>query len=290
MDPHHRNGYTPRRCRTLQEQPSARTAVTVPALLCSAASGPGDRRRHPGRSLAPLERRTAGFAVTGQLWAGIRVVHRDRPLRAITIMYVATNCLDNGLVVMLIPLWAREGGHSAALAGLVLSAAGGAAVCSALAAAWLGAQLPRKTAYLTGVIISGPTRILVLALDCPPAVVIAVYTIAGIGSGIFNPVVRTVMAEVAPAGLRGRVYALIDAISWISIPFGGLLAAATVSAAGLTGTLWAFGIAYLLAVLHPTRRVTWQPMRSAPAAIPAPRRSPDPGATGRDRSPQWSVP
>jgi MFS family permease len=59
-----------------------------------------------------------------QLWVGIRVVFRDRSLRAITVMYVATNCLDSGLLGILIPLWAREHGYSATFVGLMLSAVG----------------------------------------------------------------------------------------------------------------------------------------------------------------------
>ncbi|GGN38137.1 MFS family permease [Actinoplanes campanulatus] len=224
-----------------------------------------------------------------QLWAGVRVVFRDRPLRAITIMYIVTNCLDSGLIVILIPLWARENGHGATFAGLMLSAAGGAAVCSAIAAAWLGARLPRQTAYLVGVIISGPTRIIVLALDCPPTVIIVVYAIAGVGSGIFNPALRATIAEVAPAELRGRVFALVDALSWIGLPIAGLFATTAVSAVELTGTLWAFGIAYLLAVLYPVRRITRHPALSVVAAIPAPRRHREPGTTSRDITPQWST-
>lgn len=177
----------------------------------------------------------------------MRAVFADRPLRAITILYTVTNALDHGLIVILDPLWAREAGRSAAFVGLVLSVAGGAAACSALAVAWLGARLPRQGAYLAGVLLSGRTRMIVLALDCPPTVVVAVYAIAGVGSGLFNPPLRAVIAEVAPTGLRGRVYALVDAISWVGLPFAGLLASTGVSAVGLPGTLWAFGMAYLLA-------------------------------------------
>jgi MFS family permease len=222
-----------------------------------------------------------------QLWSGVRVVFRDRPLRAITIMYIVTNCLDSGLIVILIPVWARDNGHSATFVGLMLGAAGGTAVCSAIAAAWLGARLPRQGAYLAGVIISGPTRILVLALDCPPTVIIAVYAIAGVGSGIFNPAVRSTIAEVAPAELRGRVFALVDALSWIGLPIAGLLATTTVTALALPGTLWTFGIAYLAAVLYPARRITRPAARPVAAVTLAPRRHPEPGATNRDITPQW---
>ncbi|MEU8658461.1 MFS transporter [Actinoplanes philippinensis] len=256
------------------------------SLLFSVASALAWRIRLADRRAAASEPDTSYLR---QLWAGVRVVFRDRPLRAITIMYIFTNCLDSGLIVILIPLWARENGHSATLAGLMLSAAGGAAVCSAIAAAWLGTRLPRRAAYLAGVIISGPTRIIVLALDCPPTVIIAVYAIAGVGSGIFNPALRATIAQVAPAELRGRVFALVDALSWIGLPMAGLLTTTAVTSVELNGTLWAFGIAYLLAVLYPARRITRHPARSVVAAIPAPRRHREPGTTSRDITPQWST-
>jgi MFS family permease len=150
-----------------------------------------------------------------------------------------------------------------------------------MAAAWLGDRLPRRTTYLTGVLISGPTRLIVLAIDCPPTLVLAVYALAGIGSGFFNPAVRSTMAEVAPTALRGRVFALVDALGRIGLPAAGLLTATSISAAGLTGTLWLFGTGYLLAVLYPARHITRNPARQAlpipgPGADPS---SPPPTAT-----------
>jgi MFS family permease len=139
------------------------------------------------------------------------------------------------------------------------------------------------------VIISGPTRIIVLALDCPPTVIIAVYAIAGMGSGLFNPALRSTMADVAPAGVRGRVYALVDALSWIGLPTAGLLATTTVTVLTLPGTLWTFGIAYLAAVLYPARRITRPAAHPVAAAALTPRRRPEPGATSRDITPQWTT-
>jgi MFS family permease len=254
------------------------------ALLFTAASALAWRIRRAARP--PVTTEPGSYM--RQFWAGVRAVSADRPLRAITIMYVVTNALDHGLLVVCVPLWARETGRSAAFVGLVLSVAGGAAVCSALAVAWLGARLPRQAAYLVGVLISGPTRMIVLAMDCPPAVVVAVYVIAGIGSGLFNPPLRAVIAEVAPAALRGRVYALVDAISWVGLPFAGLLASTGISAGGLPGTLWVFGIAYLLAVLYPARHISRQPARSATVSLPPPKR-PEPGSPSRDVAPHWST-
>jgi MFS family permease len=118
------------------------------------------------------------------------------------------------------------------------------------------------------VLISGPTRLVVLALGWPPEAVIAVWALAGIGSGLFNPILETVQVESVPAEMRGRVLTMINALAWAGIPLGGLLGAFLLTTTGLPAALWVCGAAYLAAVLYPGHRLTWHP-QPAPAAVPA---------------------
>ncbi|WIM99483.1 MFS transporter [Actinoplanes oblitus] len=192
-----------------------------------------------------------------RLRTGTAFLRRSRPLRALTAMFVVTNLLDQALMAVLLPVWARAGGYGATVVGLALSTVGLASIASALASAGFGARLPRRATYLIGVLSSGPTRIVVLALGLPPQVVIAVYALAGIGSGLFNPLLETVQVELIPAPLRGRVQTLISAWAWAGIPVGGLLGAALLNAGGLDTALWICGLAYLVAVLRPAWRMDW---------------------------------
>ncbi|WP_232344604.1 MULTISPECIES: MFS transporter [Actinoplanes] len=224
-----------------------------------------------------------------RLRTGAAFLRGNSPLRALTAMFVVTNLLDQALMAVLLPIWARAGGHDATVVGLALSTVGLASIASALASAGFGARLPRRATYLIGVLSSGPTRIIVLALGLPPEAVIAVYALAGIGSGLFNPLLETIQVELIPAPLRGRVQTLISAWAWAGIPVGGLLGAVLLSAGGLNLALWVCGIAYLAAVLRPAWRMDWSlpslpplPEPSLPR-VPAPRRP-----TGR-RSPRLRI-
>ncbi|MGX6601708.1 MFS transporter [Micromonosporaceae bacterium Da 78-11] len=193
-----------------------------------------------------------------QLRAGTRFLRHDASLRAIVIMYVITNFLDSALLVMLVPVWAQTHGYSAALVGLLSGAFGVCAVLTAGLAAWIGPRLPRRAVYLIAIIISGVSRYIVLAVDASPAVVIAVFAVAGLGSGAACPIIQAVELERIPEHLRGRVQTLIAAWAWAGIPAGGLAAAGLLTL-GLPTALWICGIAYLAAVIYPVQRVTWQP-------------------------------
>ncbi|AEV83530.1 hypothetical protein ACWT_2911 [Actinoplanes sp. SE50] len=192
-----------------------------------------------------------------RLRTGTAFLRGSAPLRAVTAMFVVTNLLDQALMAVLLPVWARAGGHDATVVGLALSTVGLASIASALASAGFGARLPRRATYLIGVLTSGPTRIVVLALGLPPEAVIAVYALAGIGSGLFNPLLETLQVELIPAALRGRVQTLINAWAWAGIPVGGLFGAVLLSTGGLRTALWICGTGYLAAVLWPVWRVDW---------------------------------
>jgi MFS family permease len=229
----------------------------------------------------PRDREAHGYAA--RLREGARFLRRHTGLRSLAVMFTVTNLLDQALISVLLPVWARTGGYSAAVIGLALSAAGAASVCSALLTAWIGARLPRRATYLAAVVVSGPTRLVVLALGWPPEAVIAVWVLAGVGSGLFNPILETVQVESVPAEMRGRVLTLINALAWAGIPLGGLTGAFLLTTAGLPAALLICGAAYLTAVLYPGPRITWHPrVKPGPATaaalrerIPRPRPAPE---------------
>jgi hypothetical protein len=64
----------------------------------------------------------------------------------------------------------------------------------------------------------------------------------------------------------GRVRTLVSAVAWSGIPFGGLVGAAIITLAGITGALWIVGAGYLIAVLLPGFRPEWAQMRKAEPA------------------------
>ncbi|MEU4235993.1 MFS transporter [Actinoplanes sp. NPDC026619] len=223
---------------------------------------------------AHRRRQSASGGYLQQLREGADFLHGDLSLRAIVAMIVASNFLDQAFLTVLLPVWARDHGQGAELVGLAISAFATASVGTALIAAWIGNRLPRRYTYLLGFTISGVSRLVVLACGAPAPVVLAVFAVAGLGSGLVNPIITALTYERVPVMLHGRVNTLITAWAWSGIPFGGLAGAALLSAAGLTASLWCCSAAYLVTVLRPGWRVQWhrQPTertRAAPA-VPSP--------------------
>jgi MFS family permease len=219
---------------------------------------------------AHRRRQTGPGGYFAQLREGADFLHADTSLRAIVAMIVASNFLDQAFLTVLLPVWARDHGLGAELVGLAISAFATASILTALVTAWIGNRLPRKTTYVIGFTISGVSRLVVLACGAPAAVVLAVFAVAGLGSGLVNPIISALQYERVPVALHGRVNTLITAWAWSGIPFGGLAGAALLSAAGLTASLWCCSFAYLYAVLRPGWRVQWhrQPERARPAPAP----------------------
>jgi MFS family permease len=68
--------------------------------------------------------------------------------------------------------------------------------------------------------------------------------LAGLFSGVLNPIIYTVAYEQVPARLRGRVFGTMRAGAWASIPLGVLLGGVVVEAVGVSGTLLGIGLLY----------------------------------------------
>nr|WP_281171479.1 MFS transporter [Actinoplanes globisporus] len=194
-----------------------------------------------------------------QLSEGAQVVRRDRTLVCLALMFAITNWLDQALLILLFPLWARTRGHSPALVGTAISAAGATATLTALATAYIGYKLPRRATYLCAATVSGATRFVVLAAGFPAPAVVTVYAIAGLGSGLMNPLLDTVQLERIPPPVRGRALTLIGAVAWIGIPAGAITAAALIATFGLTLALWICAVLYLGATLFAGWQVSWHP-------------------------------
>ncbi|WP_239117769.1 MFS transporter [Paractinoplanes ferrugineus] len=219
---------------------------------------------------AHRRRQIADGGYVKQLREGAAFLHSDTSLRAIVAMIVASNFIDQAFLTVLLPVWARDHGLGAELVGLAISAFATASVGTALLAAWIGNKLPRRHTYLIGFTISGVSRLVVLACGAPAPVVLAVFAVAGLGSGLVNPIISALTYERVPVALHGRVNTLITAWAWSGIPFGGLAGAAMLSAAGLTTSLWCCSFAYLVAVLRPGWRVQWHRPPDRSRAAPAP--------------------
>lgn len=234
----------------------ARTLWVMALLFAAASTISASNHRALQQPDEVASAAVEGRAYRRQLRAGMSFLRQEPSLRAIVAMYVITNFLDSAFLAMLVPVWAQAHGYTAGLVGLLSGAFGACAVLTAGLAAWIGPRLPRRSVYLAAIIVSGVSRFVVLALDAPPAVAIAVFALAGLGSGAACPILQAVELERTPEHLQGRVQTLIAACAWAGIPFGALAAAALLDL-GVPAALWICATAYLAAVLYPAWRVTW---------------------------------
>ena len=189
-------------------------------------------------------------------------------LRAMVGMLAATNLLDQAFMSVLLPVWAKESGNGPTAIGLVVSVFAATSIVAALVAAAVAERLPRRQVYLIGFVIGGIPRFVAMAAGVPLWAVLGVLAVGGLGSGFINPIIGAVTYELIPIGLLGRVKTLAQAVTWAGIPFGGLVGAGLVTAAGLTPALWVVGGLYLVAIVVPGMSKEWAGMRKqqAPAA------------------------
>ncbi|KRB70048.1 MFS transporter permease [Kitasatospora sp. Root187] len=189
---------------------------------------------------------------------GVRFLRGEPLVITVTALFAATNLLDAALSSVLLPVWARESGHGPSAIGLVAGAMGVTALGGSLLAAVYAARLPRRPVFLTGFLIAGAPRFLVLALDLPLWLVTAVFAASGFGAGFVNPIIGAVLLERIPRPLLGRVRAIRDSVVWAGIPVGGLLGGLAASAAGPTLVLTVAGLGYLLVTLFAVLRPEWR--------------------------------
>ncbi|MGW2379746.1 MFS transporter [Streptomyces lincolnensis] len=186
---------------------------------------------------------------------------RGEPLLLTVIVMVGiTNLLDAAISSVLVPVWAMESGNGPTAIGLMGGVMGAAGVGGSLIAALVAHRLRRRVVVLTGFLLAGAPRFLILALDAPLGVVLAVFAVSGFGAGFINPVLGAVLVERVPRRMLGRVNALGDSLAWAGIPLGGLLAGVAVTAAGLVPVLLVGGAAYFLTTNLAGLRREWREM------------------------------
>ena len=89
---------------------------------------------------------------------------------------------------------------------------------------------------------------LTMATGPPLPVALAALGIAGLAAGPINPLLFTMLTEIVPIRLRGRVFGAVRAGAWASIPLGVLVGGVLVSAIGFARTFLIIGVTYAVVV------------------------------------------
>jgi MFS family permease len=211
----------------------------------------------------PVGTRGSYFA---ELREGFDFIRRDALLVGIVVMITTTNLLDAAWSAVLLPVWTRQAGFDAALLGLLFAVMSAASIAGAAIATATGERLPRLTVYTVAFLLAGLPRFAVFAIEAPLLAVFVTLAVGGFAAGFINPIVNAVIMERIPAAMIGRASALVGALAWALIPFGGLVGGALIAVVGLAPTLWLTGLAYVAATLLPLARRSFRSFGSRPGA------------------------
>ncbi|MFI2366858.1 MFS transporter [Streptomyces sp. NPDC018833] len=201
-------------------------------------------------------------AYRGELREGYAFLLRSRLLLGAVLMVMLTNGLDQGWSSVLLPVHARENLGGARDLGLLVAVFGGCALLGALLYAAVGHRFPRRVLFTVAFILCGLPRFVVAALVDGTAPLVGTMAVGGLGAGMLNPILTTMMYERIPDGLRSRVASTTTAGVLMTTPLGGLAAGYLIERSGLVATLLVLGGLYFLATLAPAVFPSWRELNA----------------------------
>ncbi|MFF5705415.1 MFS transporter [Streptomyces sp. NPDC012794] len=233
----------------------AASALLVSAFLRGVPAAEPQRTRE----------RPSFAAYRAELAEGWRFLIHSRLLMGITLMVMTTNGLDQGWSSVLLPVHGREDLGGATTLGLMVSLFDGFALLGALLYGAWGERFPRRAVFAGAFLVSGATRYVVAAVTDTPLPLAVTMALAGLGAGVLNPILTTVVAELVPEDLRSRVSSVSMAGGELAMPMGGLAAGLLVDGFGVTTALLLFAAVYLLATSAPLLFPAWRGLNAKPS-------------------------
>ncbi|KOU23188.1 MFS transporter permease [Streptomyces sp. WM6372] len=230
-------------------------SFAVSALLVSAFL-----RGVPAAEPQPVTGKISFAGYRAELVEGWTFLTRAPLLLGITVMVMMTNGLDQGWSAVLLPVHGREALGGATAVGLLVSVFGGFALLGALLYGVWGERFSRRAVFTAAFLLCGAPRYAAAALTDTPLPLAVTMALSGLGAGMLNPILTTVLYERIPEELRSRVSGVTTAGCELTMPLGGLAAGLLVDGFGATRALLLFGGTYLLVTLSPLVFPAWRTM------------------------------
>ncbi|MFF4322056.1 MFS transporter [Streptomyces sp. NPDC001568] len=202
-----------------------------------------------------------------ELAEGWAFLTRSRLLLGVTVMVMVTNGLDQGWSAVLLPVHGDETLGGPTTLGLMVSLFGGFALLGALLYGMWGERFPRRAVFAVSFMLCGGTRYVVAAFTDTPLPLAVTMALAGLGAGVLNPILSTVVYEQVPEELRSRVSSVSTAGAELAMPMGGLAAGLLVDGFGVVPALLLFGGVYVLTTLTPLVFPAWRGLDRSPSGI-----------------------
>ncbi|MFC7218511.1 MFS transporter [Streptomyces polyrhachis] len=201
-----------------------------------------------------------------ELREGFAFLRRTRLLLGIVLMVMATNALNNGWAVVLLPLHARQDLGGSVDLGIISGIAAAGSVAGALLYGRVAHRFPRWPVYTAAFLVCGAPRFVLAALVPELAPLAVMMAFSGFAAGTLNPVLGPVIYETVPEELRSRVGSVTTAGVLSAIPIGVLGSGLLTGAAGLDTALWVLGGIYLAVTACPLVFPVWRTMDRRPPA------------------------
>ena len=156
--------------------------------------------------------------------------------------------VSSGLVLPVLPLWAKDLRVSYQLIGLVLSGQGIGMLLGDLPAGVLARRLGQKRAMLLGVACTALSTAALFWVRSVPAALLS-RLLAGFGTALYGVARHAYVAGAVSSGSRGRAISLFGGLMRIGRFVGPLAGGVVAAAYGLPATFLAYGIVGVLALI-----------------------------------------
>ena len=220
---------------------------------------------------------------------GYRVVIRDRPFVRLAVINIAMIAVGWGVFTWIMPPYARdELGAGSSLIGLLLFANALTVVLAQIPVAKLS-EGRRRTATMAIAALTFTAGCLLVVgadlvrFDYAIAALVTASIVVGVGECFYTTVLMPLVADLAPAALRGRYMAVIGLSWWVGLALAPTLGTQLLSVSPAAALLASAGVALAAGVsvltlereLPPAIRLTPRPdspprkdhRRFAPAAV-----------------------
>jgi MFS family permease len=185
--------------------------------------------------------------------AGIAFVRRTPLLRASLLGTATFNVFNTAFWALLVLFATEELGLGSGAIGLALGIGALGSVLGSALAKRLNARIGLGNALIASFVLAPLPLVLVPLASGPPAVSMALLTIAefvsGIGVMVLEVGLYSVQAALIPDGLRSRVWGAILLVNWGVRPLGALGGGLLAGAIGLRPTIWVATVGGLAGVL-----------------------------------------
>lgn len=217
----------------------AATFAVSAALVALFVSSPG--RRDGGVSdISEAASGERGAGVAGYfagLAEGARFVTKRPLVLSLVLVVTFVNMIDEPLVSVVLPVYAKTHWGSAVGLGLLLGAVGAGALAGTAAFGTFGYRLPRRSTFLVAIFAGGGIEYLALLSSSSLALAVAAFALGGFLFGPLDPIFSTVLQERTPEEMLGRLFGLSRALATAGAPLGLALGGILVQGVGLTFTL-----------------------------------------------------